>query len=141
MGLGPVAESAKLERLKSERVCQSAKDRFSSPPCCSLAFILSKMNHHLIRATIPLNIRRHYANAVKRACQKKIDTIVCEDLEEMKKMGTFKSERIIASPQSNHIMTGKEKVINMCANNYLGWCDHPGIRETTLLVCLKISGA
>src|SRR5438067_7836177 len=40
--------------------------------------------------------------------------------------GFYKSERVIASPQSPHIRlaNGKE-VLNFCANNYLGLADDP----------------
>jgi len=44
-----------------------------------------------------------------------------KELEAIKEAGTFKNERIIVSPQSAEIevSTGK-KVLNFCANNYLG---------------------
>ena len=44
--------------------------------------------------------------------------------------GLFKSERVIASPQSAHIgLTDGRTVLNLCANNYLGLADHPAIVE------------
>ncbi len=40
--------------------------------------------------------------------------------------GLFKSERVIASPQSAHItLADGTAVLNLCANNYLGLADHP----------------
>ena len=40
--------------------------------------------------------------------------------------GLFKSERVIASPQSAHIVLADgTSVLNLCANNYLGLADHP----------------
>ena len=40
--------------------------------------------------------------------------------------GLFKSERVIASPQTAHItLTDGSRVLNLCANNYLGLADHP----------------
>jgi glycine C-acetyltransferase len=40
--------------------------------------------------------------------------------------GLFKSERVIASPQSAHIVLADgSSVLNLCANNYLGLADHP----------------
>jgi glycine C-acetyltransferase len=51
-----------------------------------------------------------------------------QTLEEIKSQGLFKTERIITSPQDAHIaITGGKRVLNMCANNYLGLADHPGL--------------
>ena len=42
--------------------------------------------------------------------------------------GLYKKERIITSPQSANIeVMGGQKVLNMCANNYLGLGNHPEI--------------
>ncbi len=49
-------------------------------------------------------------------------------LEEIRDAGLFKSERVIASPQSAKIeLEDGRKVLNFCANNYLGLADHPDI--------------
>lgn len=39
--------------------------------------------------------------------------------------GLYKSERIIVSPQQADITVGKDNVVNLCANNYLGLANHP----------------
>jgi glycine C-acetyltransferase len=53
---------------------------------------------------------------------------VSATLEEIKSQGLFKTERIITSPQDAHIaITGGKRVLNMCANNYLGLADHPAL--------------
>ena len=42
--------------------------------------------------------------------------------------GLYKAERVIASPQSAHIeLADGSKVVNLCANNYLGLADHPDL--------------
>jgi glycine C-acetyltransferase len=42
--------------------------------------------------------------------------------------GLFKSERVIASPQTAHItLADGSEVLNLCANNYLGLADHPDL--------------
>src|SRR5712672_1681529 len=51
-----------------------------------------------------------------------------QTLEEIKAEGLFKTERVITSPQDAHIaITGGKRVLNMCANNYLGLADHPAL--------------
>ncbi|MEI8237966.1 MAG: glycine C-acetyltransferase [Actinomycetota bacterium] len=44
--------------------------------------------------------------------------------------GLFKSERVITSPQTAHIeLADGSRVVNLCANNYLGLADHPALIE------------
>lgn len=51
-------------------------------------------------------------------------------LDEIKSAGLFKSERLIASPQDAEVtLDDGRRVINMCANNYLGLSNHPGVCE------------
>jgi glycine C-acetyltransferase len=53
---------------------------------------------------------------------------VSQTLDEIKLQGLFKTERIIISPQDAHIeVAGGKRVLNMCANNYLGLADHPAL--------------
>jgi len=48
--------------------------------------------------------------------------------EDLRDQGLFKSERVIASPQSAHIrLSDGTTVLNLCANNYLGLASHPEI--------------
>jgi glycine C-acetyltransferase len=50
------------------------------------------------------------------------------ELESIRSQGLFKSERIIASPQSAEIeLADGRRVLNFCANNYLGLADHPDV--------------
>jgi len=66
----------------------------------------------VIRTFNPINIMKNYADIIQH----------------IKDEGLYKNERIITSPQSSHIeLPGGQKVINFCANNYLGLADHPAI--------------
>jgi len=54
--------------------------------------------------------------------------IFSEIIDDIKEQGTFKSERVLITPQSGRIDTTMvEGTINMCANNYLGLCNDPGV--------------
>lgn len=51
-------------------------------------------------------------------------------LKEIKQSGLYKTERIITSPQQAEISVNKgQKVLNFCANNYLGLSSHPRVVE------------
>lgn len=50
-----------------------------------------------------------------------------KEIEELKKNGLFKNERVITSPQKAEITVNSHQVINLCANNYLGLSDHPEV--------------
>ncbi|MFY7652159.1 MAG: glycine C-acetyltransferase [Chitinophagaceae bacterium] len=52
-----------------------------------------------------------------------------EELVEIEKAGLWKKERIITSEQGAEIMVGGNKVLNFCANNYLGLSSHPRVIE------------
>lgn len=53
---------------------------------------------------------------------------VTRALEDIRRQGLYKSERIITSPQDAHVRVGeKQSVLNMCANNYLGLAEHPEV--------------
>lgn len=51
---------------------------------------------------------------------------LAQHLESMKAEGLYKTERIITSPQNAEIdVASGGRVLNFCANNYLGLADHP----------------
>jgi glycine C-acetyltransferase len=45
------------------------------------------------------------------------------ELAGLRSAGLYKSERVITSPQSAHIRSAGQDVVNFCANNYLGLAD------------------
>ncbi len=62
---------------------------------------------------------------------KRIIAEIREQLEKNKQEGLYKNERVIVSPQEAEIeVSSGERVLNFCANNYLGLSNHPEIIET-----------
>jgi glycine C-acetyltransferase len=53
-----------------------------------------------------------------------------QELDGLKAAGLFKSERVITSKQAGAVeLRGGRRVINLCANNYLGLSDNPDLIE------------
>lgn len=51
-----------------------------------------------------------------------------EEIKEIRDRGIYKNERVLTSPQGGSIeVAGGKKVVNFCANNYLGLANHPEI--------------
>ncbi len=65
--------------------------------------------------------------------QETVRDIYKQELNTLRSGGIFKEERIICAPQGSEIEVefpigaAKKKVINMCANNYLGLSSHPDV--------------
>jgi glycine C-acetyltransferase len=58
----------------------------------------------------------------------KMKSFLQQELDTIKENGLFKEERIIVSPQDASIeVLGGKKVLNFCANNYLGLASHPEV--------------
>jgi glycine C-acetyltransferase len=49
------------------------------------------------------------------------------ETEKLREAGLFKTERVISSAQSAHIVANDRPVMNLCANNYLGLSNHPAL--------------
>ena len=61
---------------------------------------------------------------------KTLQPVLQSELAEIENAGLYKRERIITSPQGAEItVQGGQKVINFCANNYLGLSSHPKVIE------------
>jgi glycine C-acetyltransferase len=54
---------------------------------------------------------------------------IYDELQEIETAGLFKKERVISSEQGPEITVNGNKVLNFCANNYLGLSSHPKVIE------------
>jgi glycine C-acetyltransferase len=52
-----------------------------------------------------------------------------KELKEIEEAGLYKKERTISSEQGAEILVNGKKVLNFCANNYLGLSSHPKVLE------------
>jgi glycine C-acetyltransferase len=51
------------------------------------------------------------------------------ELESIREQGLYKDERVIESPQGAEITVGGKRILNFCANNYLGLASDPRVVE------------
>lgn len=61
-------------------------------------------------------------SATQTAALVQLRSLLNDQLKGIEDAGTFKSERVITSSQSTRIQVagGSQKILNFCANNYLG---------------------
>jgi len=52
-----------------------------------------------------------------------------EQLDELKEQGLYNNIRTIDSPMDAHVTIDGRKLINLCANNYLGLANHPRLKQ------------
>jgi 8-amino-7-oxononanoate synthase len=51
------------------------------------------------------------------------------ELDELHKLGLYRSTRMISGPQGPQVLLDGRPVLLFCSNNYLGLADHPRVRE------------
>ena len=62
----------------------------------------------------------------------KFQAYLQETIADLKAKSLYKNEKIIATPQGSTVLLDNgTKLINMCANNYLGLANHPEIVEAS----------
>ena len=54
---------------------------------------------------------------------------LASETEKLKAQGLYKTERILTSAQGAWVETQGRRVLNLCANNYLGLANHPALLE------------
>ncbi|XP_037930192.1 2-amino-3-ketobutyrate coenzyme A ligase, mitochondrial-like, partial [Teleopsis dalmanni] len=89
-------------------------------------FALLRGSEHLIRQQA-----RGYSSAKPAIAQ--FSEILNEQIKSIKDAGTFKRERVITSSQSTEITVqgSDKKILNFCANNYLGLANNPEVVKYT----------
>src|SRR5512132_1131061 len=50
-------------------------------------------------------------------------------MEKLRQAGTYKEELVLQSPQDAHVQVGGRDVVMLTSNNYLGFANHPRVRE------------
>ena len=58
-----------------------------------------------------------------------LNQIAAQQLADIRAKGLYKSERRLLSPQQAEIQVAQGRMLNLCANNYLGLANHPRIVE------------
>lgn len=59
----------------------------------------------------------------------RIQEVYRQELNDIRDRGLYKRERVIRSPQGTLVDTDGGEAINLCANNYLGFANHPEVVE------------
>ncbi len=56
-------------------------------------------------------------------------SFITQELEALKQEGLFVTIRTMESPQGAWIVVDGKRVLNLCSNNYLGFCNDPALKE------------
>eukprot|EP00962_Isochrysis_galbana_P060681 scaffold35437_cov101-Isochrysis_galbana.AAC.1 len=91
---------------------------------------------------VPCATRRQLSNSAAASLATRLNG----DLASMREAGTFKVERVITSPMEPEmrVAESEDAVLNFCANNYLGFSNHPRLVEAAgryLKRCIQTTGS
>jgi glycine C-acetyltransferase len=54
---------------------------------------------------------------------------LADNIAELQEQGLYNRIRVIESPMDGHVVIDGKRVLNFCANNYLGLANHPRLKE------------
>ena len=62
---------------------------------------------------------------------------LAERLEELRDRGLYRRTRLVNGPQGPRVLLDGEPVLLLCSNNYLGFAEHPRVREAAADAALR----
>ncbi len=62
---------------------------------------------------------------------------ITERLEELRSTGLYRRMRLVAGPQGPRVMLDGTRVLLLCSNNYLGFADHPLVRQAAAKAAMR----
>jgi glycine C-acetyltransferase/8-amino-7-oxononanoate synthase len=60
-----------------------------------------------------------------------------ERLEELTEQGLYRRMRMVSGPQGPRVLLDGRRVLLLCSNNYLGFADHPKVREAAAIAAMR----
>ncbi len=60
------------------------------------------------------------------------DTFLRDSLAGIEKAGLLRRLRVLDSPQTTHVVSGRRRLVNFSSNDYLGLANHPALREAAV---------
>jgi glycine C-acetyltransferase/8-amino-7-oxononanoate synthase len=62
---------------------------------------------------------------------------VHDRLEEIAEQGLYRRMRLVSGPQGPRVLLDGKRVLLLCSNNYLGFADHPKVREAAAIAAMR----
>lgn len=78
---------------------------------------------------IVAKLKRHFPSKKVMEMVRPTLRFLVEELEALKQEGLFMTIRTLESPQGAWVVVEGRKVLNLCSNNYLGFCNDQALKE------------
>ena len=62
---------------------------------------------------------------------------IASRLEELRDHGLYRRMRLVSGPQGPRVLLDGKRVLLLCSNNYLGFADHPRVREAAARAAMR----